>query len=35
VNWQLITITPQSNNGAFNLTLPATNASQFFRLSAP
>jgi len=35
-DWQRVTTLAQSNNGAFLVTLPATNtAQQFFRLSSP
>jgi hypothetical protein len=32
IQWQLVTNTATSNNGMFNLTLPATGNKQFFRL---
>ncbi len=35
IQWQPLPISPQSSNGTFYVTLPATNAQQFFRLTTP
>jgi fibronectin type 3 domain-containing protein len=35
VAWNLVTSTPQSNNGTFYMNLTATNGQEFYRLSSP
>jgi hypothetical protein len=35
VQWQVVTNVPQTNNGVFNLTLPAGEKQQFFKLGPP